>query len=153
MLKPGARAPDFALPDQDGNLVRLTDLLGKVPVVLYFYPKDGTWVCTREACLFRDAHAQFAAHGAVVIGISADGATMHQRFRAAHQLPFRLLSDAHDVAFRAFGLKRALGLKERATFVLDAEGVVRAAISHRLGAARHVREALAGVEAQRFTRS
>lgn len=153
MLSPGSQAPELVLEDQDGNLFRLSSLRGKGPVVLFFYPKDETPVCTREACGFRDLHNAFTTHGATVIGISADRPASHRAFVELHGLPYLLLSDPEDAAFRAFGLRRVLGMKQRATFVLDPEGIIRAAISSRLDARKHVRRALEAVQAQRFTRS
>ncbi len=153
MLKPGTSAPEVELPDQDGRPFRLSDLRGKGPVVLFFYPKDETWVCTREACGFRNGHAAFLAAGATVVGISADPPAAHRAFIGHHRLPFTLLSDADDAAYAAFGLRRVLGMKQRVTFVLDAQGVVQAAISGRFHAAKHVRRALATVRDQGLARS
>ena len=92
MLKEGTRAPDFSLPDADGSLHSLSEFSGKT-VVLYYYPKDDTPGCTKEACGFRDAYDRFLEKGAVVIGISKDKPASHGKFRDKHQLPFHLLSD------------------------------------------------------------
>ena len=122
-------------------------------MVVYFYPKDDTAVCTKEACTFRDQHAEFTELDATVIGISADDVASHRAFANLYNLPFTLLSDPEDAAFRAFGLKSFLGLKERATFVLDSTGLVRAVTQDRLNAAKHVRVALAALRDQGFARS
>lgn len=153
MLKLGSAAPEVELQDQNGQLFRLSSLRGKGPVVVYFYPKDGTPVCTKEACHFRDDHAAFAGLGATVIGISADSVADHKTFADQHKLPFILLSDPEDVAFRAFGLKSFLGLKERATFVLDSSGIVRSALQDRLNARKHVQKALEALSDQGLAKS
>ncbi len=153
MLKPGNAAPEVELQDQNGQSFRLSSLRGKGPVVVYFYPKDGTPVCTKEACHFRDDHATFKGLGATVIGISADSMADHKTFADQHQLPFLLLSDPEDVAFHAFGLKSFLGLKERATFVLDSSGIVRAALQDRLNARKHVQKALDALNDQGLAKS
>jgi peroxiredoxin Q/BCP len=153
MLKPGSQAPEVALQDQDGRLFRLSSLRGKGPVVVFFYPKDETMICTKEACGFRDIHHEFVEQGATVIGISADSPSSHKAFALHRRLPFVLLSDPGDVAYRAFGLRYFLGLKQRATFVVDTEGIIRSAFSNRRVASRHVRLAIATLRDQRFTRS
>ena len=124
----GAPAPGFTLKDQGGDDVSLTSLNGRWAVV-YFYPKDDTPGCTKEACNFRDNHAAVEAAGAIVLGISGDSAATHQKFAAKHSLPFRLLVDEdHAVArsFGAWGTKNMYGkLYEgiiRSTFVIDPEG-------------------------------
>ena len=102
MVKTGSRAPVFALPDQDGKLVALTDLAGRW-VVLYFYPRDDTPGCTVEACEFTAALGRFRALGAEVFGCSADSASAHQRFIQKHTLGVRLLTDAGRAVMRAYG--------------------------------------------------
>lgn len=131
MIEIGEQAPDFTLPSADGSSVALSALRG-APVVLYFYPKDDTPGCTRQACAFRDARARLAASGAVVVGVSPDSPASHARFRDKHALNFLLLSDAdRSVATRwgAFGEKLMYGRRVqgmiRSTFVIDAQGVVR----------------------------
>ena len=131
MLEDGKKAPDFKLPGDDGKIIQLSRLKGR-PVVVYFYPKDDTPGCTREACGFRDARARLAAAGAVVLGISPDSVAAHQRFRDKHQLDFPLLSDPDKrvaSAWGAWGEKVLYGKKTtgmiRSTFVLDGAGVVR----------------------------
>ena len=124
----GTAAPDFAAPDADGNTVRLQDLRGKW-VVLFFYPKDDTPGCTREACSFRDHYAAIQATGAVVLGVSGGTETSHAKFARKHELPFPLLVDAdHAIAraYGAWGTKRMYGREYegiiRSTFIVDPEG-------------------------------
>jgi len=127
----GSKAPDFQLPDHTGKTVSLSQLAGK-NVVLYFYPKDDTPGCTREACNFRDEHSALTKAGAVVLGVSPDGATSHQKFATKYSLPFPLLSDTeHKVAdaYGVWGEKSLYGRKfiglTRATFLIDAQGNVK----------------------------
>lgn len=131
MVKEGQKAPSFTLPSSEGGSVSLQDLKGKT-VVLYFYPRDMTPGCTREACAFRDAQARIKKAGALVFGVSPDSLASHAKFKAAHKLNFPLLSDSdRSVAkkFGAFGEKLMYGKRVtgmiRSTFVLDAAGVVR----------------------------
>jgi thioredoxin-dependent peroxiredoxin len=147
-LQPGDPAPDFTREAHNGQQVRLADYLGKSVVVLYFYPMDGTPVCTKEACSFRDAFEDFAKLGAVVIGVSADSPERHQAFAASRALPFLLLSD-HDGSLReVFLVPKTLGiLPSRVTYVIDKAGVVRHVFSALFTAERHVAEALEIVRA------
>ena len=101
MLEVNSKAPDFCLPDQDGRTVRLSDYLGK-KVVLYFYPKDNTPGCTRQACAFAASYEQFKAQNIVVIGISKDSVASHQKFAQKYDLPFILLSDPELQAIQAY---------------------------------------------------
>ncbi|HGY5535451.1 MAG: thioredoxin-dependent thiol peroxidase [Prochlorococcus sp.] len=128
-LQIGDPAPDFSLPNQDGELVKLESFKGQ-RVVIYFYPKDDTPGCIKEACNFRDRWERFEAHGIRVLGISKDGATSHTKFINKHQLPFTLLSDVEPCsvasAYQSYGLKKFMGREYmgmmRHTFVVDAEG-------------------------------
>ena len=139
----GDRAPDFALPSQTGAQVSLAEYRGKQAVVLFFYPKDGTAVCTKEACSFRDAYEDFVQAGAVVMGVSSDAVESHQAFASGHRLPFVLLADAAGSLRKAFGVPKTLGLLPgRVTYVIDKEGIVRRVFSSQLSADRHVAEAL-----------
>jgi peroxiredoxin Q/BCP len=129
-IEAGAKAPDFTLPTHDGTTLKLSSLRGS-PVVLYFYPKDDTPGCTTEACGFRDAKAELAAHGAVVLGVSPDTPESHETFRRKYRLPFALLADVdHKVAekYGAWREKNMYGKKSmgiaRSTFIIDATGTV-----------------------------
>ena len=131
MLKEGDKAPAFKLPSVEGGDVGLKDFAGKT-VVLYFYPKDDTPGCTREACAFRDSQAALKKAGAVVLGVSPDSVESHQKFRGKYKLNFPLLADADkSVAkkYGAWGEKVMFGKKVtgmiRSTFVIDRDGVVR----------------------------
>jgi thioredoxin-dependent peroxiredoxin len=131
MVKEGQKAPDFTLPSSAGGEVSLKSLKGK-RVVLYFYPKDDTPGCTKEACAFRDAQARIKKTGAVVLGVSPDSLASHEKFRAKYKLNFPLLADGDKTVakkFGAFGEKVMYGRKVvgmiRSTFVIDEEGVVR----------------------------
>lgn len=128
MLKIGDPAPEFTLPDQDGNLVSLKDFAGK-KVILYFYPRDNTPGCTRQAQAFAAAYAQFQAMDVAVIGISKDSTASHQRFAQKYELPFLLLSDPQLTAIQAYGVwqekkmygKVSMGVV-RTTFLIDQSG-------------------------------
>lgn len=130
MLEIGTKAPKFTLPDKDGNLVSLADFAGK-KVVLYFYPRDNTPGCTRQACTFAGAYEEFKSINAVVIGISKDSVASHQKFAEKHGLPFILLSDPERSAIEAYGVwqekknygKVSMGVV-RSTFVIDENGVI-----------------------------
>jgi peroxiredoxin Q/BCP len=125
----GKPAPDFTLPSSTGENVSLRQFKGKKTVILYFYPKDETPGCTREACDFRDHTAEFEAAGTVVLGVSTDGVESHQRFKEKHQLPFTLLADVDATVSKQYGVykqrnlygKKYMGI-ERTTFVIDRTG-------------------------------
>lgn len=139
----GQTAPDFTLPDQNGQSVCLKDLLMRGPVVLYFYPRDHTPGCTLEACAFRDAHAQFVDAGATVVGVSDDSVSAHQSFATQHALPFTLLSDETGSVRELYGVPRPLGIiPGRVTYVIEQNGTVRHVFSSHLRMQRHVTEAL-----------
>ncbi len=139
----GDPAPGFSLPDADGKTVSLSDFKGRKAVVLYFYPKDDTPGCTKEACSFRDSYEDFTAAGAEVIGVSSDAVASHQGFAKKHRLPFKLLSDKGGVLRKSYGVPATLGLLPgRVTFVIDKEGVVRHVFNSQLAATQHVSEAL-----------
>ena len=142
-LNVGDPAPHLVMNTHTGTQVTLADYRGKQPVVVFFYPRDGTAVCTKEACSFRDAYEDFMEAGAVVIGISSDSAARHQKFAEEHRLPFLLVSDKKGEARRAFGVPKTLGLLPgRVTYVIDRDGIVRHMFSSQFAADRHVREAL-----------
>ena len=134
MLEAGMKAPDFTLPDKDGNPVSLSDFAGK-KVVLYFYPKDNTPGCTRQACAFAAAYGEFDQLGVTVIGVSKDSAASHQKFADKHGLPFILLSDPELTAIQAYDVwqekklygKVSMGVV-RTTYVIDEHGVIEKAM-------------------------
>lgn len=142
-LAPGAPLPDVEVVDATGRRVSVRALVDGRPLVLFFYPKDDSPGCTREACSFRDRHADFLAVGAVVAGVSADDAASHARFAARHGLPYPLYSDPDGRARAAFGIGKTFGLFDgRVTFVSGADGVVRHTFSSQLKFLQHVDEAL-----------
>jgi len=130
MLEAGMKAPDFALSDKDGNQVSLSDFKGK-KVVLYFYPKDNTPGCTRQACAFAQNYSAFEEKGVVVIGVSKDSVASHVKFAEKHQLPFILLSDPELVAIQGYDVwkekklygKVSMGVV-RTTYIIDEEGII-----------------------------
>ncbi len=136
-------APDFTAEAHNGQQVRLADYQGKSVVVLYFYPMDGTPVCTKEACSFRDAYEEFTKLGAVVIGVSADSPGRHRDFAASRALPFLLLSDQDGSLRKTFQVPNTLGIvPRRVTYVIDRQGVIRHVFSALWSGERHVTEAL-----------
>ena len=142
-VKVGDKAPDFSLPDQDGKPVSLKDFTGKKSVVLYFYPKDNTSICTKEACLFRDQYVVFREAGAEVIGVSSDSSDSHKKFIEAQHLPFKLLSDEGGQLRKTYGVPSAMGmLPGRVTYVIDPTGTVRLVFNSMMNAQKHVDEAL-----------
>ena len=152
MLTVGSPAPDFALADDSGDTVRLSALKGR-QVVVYFYPRDDTPGCTRQACGVRDAWDAFTATGAVVLGISRDGQESHAKFRAKHELPFTLLSDPDHAVAEAYGAwgektmygKKVMGIV-RSTVVIDANGKVKAVFPN-VKPDTHARKVLDALEA------
>jgi peroxiredoxin Q/BCP len=138
----GDVAPDFTLPAQSGASVSLGDFLGKKDIALYFYPKDNTSVCTAEAWAFRDSYEVFKDAGAEVIGISSDSVESHQRFAAANQLPFILLSDTDGLLRKRYGVPTAFGLPGRVTYIIDRRGIVRHIFFSQFTSEKHVTEAL-----------
>jgi thioredoxin-dependent peroxiredoxin len=142
----GDQAPDFTLLNQSGTKVRLGDFLGKKHLVLYFYPKDNTAVCTDEACAFRDSYESFKDAGAEVIGISSDSVASHRQFAAAHQLPFNLLSDTDGMTRKHYGVPTAFGLPGRVTYIIDRQGIVRRIFFSQFTSKKHVDEALEALQ-------
>ena len=130
MLEVGVKAPDFTLPDQNGNMHSLSDYRGK-KVILYFYPKDNTPGCTKQACGFAERYPQFIEKGAVVLGISKDSVTSHKKFEEKYGLPFTILSDPELVAIQAYDVwqekknygKTYMGVV-RTTYLIDEEGKI-----------------------------
>jgi peroxiredoxin Q/BCP len=141
VVEEGKQAPDFELESDAGETVRLSELRGK-PVVLYFYPKDDTPGCTRQACGIRDAWGEFQRAGAEVLGISADTQASHERFKAKYSLPFTLLADPDGKLGEPYGVaKEGKRSYERSTFVIDPEGNV-AKIMRRVSPDTHADEVL-----------
>jgi len=128
VIEEGQPAPDFELESDTGETVKLSDLRGK-PVVLYFYPKDDTPGCTRQACGIRDAWGDFQKAGAEVFGISADTTTSHEKFKSKYSLPFTLLADPEHKLGKPYGVgQEGKSSYERSTFVIDADGNVARAM-------------------------
>lgn len=130
VIEPGTQAPDFTAPTDGGDTVSLQDFRGKT-VVLYFYPKDNTSGCTKQACDFRDSMERITEAGAVVIGVSPDNTKSHDKFKAEHDLNFRLVSDTEKTICEQYGVwveKSMYGRKymgvERSTFIIDPQGIV-----------------------------
>lgn len=148
MLNVGTPAPDLTGELDDGSTFNLADYRGRQPVVLYFYPKDFTGGCTRQACSFRDNYGEITRRGALLVGVSSDDADRHTAFRDRHQLPFPLLADPAGAAIEAFDAKGPFGIgKARVTYVIDREGVIRSVIRHDLRVDRHVPDVVAALDA------
>jgi len=143
MIHAGQQAPSFTLQDSTGKAWSLDALRANGPVVLFFYPRDESPICTREVCSFRDAHQDFVDTGATVVGVSSDSQESHAEFARKRDLPYLLLSDPGGQVRKAFGIPKTLGLVDgRATFVIDRNGVVRLAHSAALEAEGHMQQAL-----------
>lgn len=146
MLKRGTQAPEFEAPLDDGGTFRLADHRGKANVVLYFYPRDFTPGCTREACAFRDNYDELRAYGAVLAGVSADDAASHAAFRERHALPFPLIADPQREIIRLYDADGIFGIMTaRVTYVIDRAGVIRAALRHDFAIGRHLPEVRAAL--------
>lgn len=143
-IEAGSIMPSFILPDQDGNLFDINEVLGKKNLVIYFYPKDDTPGCTKEACSFRDSFEDFSEVGAEVIGISSDPVKAHKNFASKYGLQFRLLSDENKKVRQAFGVPTDfLGLLPgRVTYIIDKKGIVKYVFNSQFNAEKHVVESL-----------
>lgn len=134
MLKVGTKAPDFTLQDQDGKDVSLSDLKGK-KVILYFYPKDNTSGCTKQACAFKELYPDFMEKDAIVLGVSKDSVASHKKFQEKYQLPFELLSDPEHKVIEQYDVwkeksmygKKYMGIV-RSTYLIDEEGNIKKAL-------------------------
>ncbi|KAN0003671.1 hypothetical protein ACTFIZ_009811 [Dictyostelium cf. discoideum] len=145
-LKVGDQAPDFTASDKDGKSYSLKDFADKV-LVLYFYPKDSTPGCTKEACSFRDNYEQFTEAGAVVVGVSSDDAESHSKFSAKYRLPFTLLTDNKGEMAKNYGVKKELLLiPGRSTFIIDKNQKIALIHSSLLNAESHITESLKVIE-------
>jgi peroxiredoxin Q/BCP len=143
LLKVGSTAPDFTLPDQDGQSVHLYDILKNRWVVLFFYPKDHSPVCTTQVCAFRNAYHEFQNAGAEVFGISSDSIDSHRAFTEHKSLPFRLLSDTNGLTAKDYGVPKTFGLiPGRVTFVIDPQRTIRMAYPSQFNAKAHMQKAL-----------
>lgn len=140
----GRPPPDFTAKDQDGKDITLSALKGK-PVVVYFYPKDETPGCTKEACAFRDAWKDLEKKGVVLIGISTDSAESHKAFAKHHELPFHLVSDESGTIAKSFGVPNRAGFLGRQTFVIGADGNVKK-IYRDVDVSKHASEVLADLQ-------
>ena len=139
----GDRAPEFTGTAADGRRVSLAEFRGNHAVVVFFYPRDNTSICTQEACAFRDAFDDFVQAGAVVIGVSSDSNETHQGFAASQRLPYLLIADVDGSLRRAFGVPNSLLiLPGRVTYVIDREGIVRHVFNALLQGKQHTDEAL-----------
>ena len=151
-IEPGKKAPDFTLPSDSGEKLKLSALRGK-PVVLYFYPRDDTPGCTREACAFRDQKSRLGKLGAVVLGVSADDVTRHGKFRDKYQLNFPLLADVDHKVAEKYGAwreknlygKKSMGI-QRSTYLIDAAGNV-ARVWKKVNVDGHDAQVLEAIEA------
>jgi peroxiredoxin Q/BCP len=141
MLKVGDRAPDIEAKTYGGQKIRLGDFLGKKIVVLYFYPKDNTPGCTKEACSMRDKMDDFKKLGIEVLGVSVDSVRSHENFRDRFNLNFPLLSDTDRKIVRAYGVESESGTAKRVTFLIDRSGVIRY-IWHKVDTSHHADEVL-----------
>ncbi len=147
MLRVGTIAPDFTAQLDDGTTFSLAEQRGMRNVVLYFYPKDFTTGCTAEACGFRDNYDEIGAYDAEIYGVSRDGEERHQAFRKRHTLPFRLIADPERKVIGLYGARGLIpGMTARVTYVIDKEGVIRAAMRHDLLIGRHVTEVIAALK-------
>lgn len=150
-MKPGDRAPDFELPDENGTTRTLAGLLDAGSLVLYFYPAAMTTGCTAESCHFRDLAAEFTELGATRVGVSPDGVDKQRQFADRHTFDFPLLSDPDGAVARAFGVRRNFGplLTKRKTFVIDTDATVLEVVSSELRMSAHADRALAALRRRR----
>ncbi len=149
MLKPDDRAPDFSGVTDEGHRFKLADYAGKNHVVLYFYPKDFTAGCTREACSFRDDYMAITAEGSVLFGVSADSVESHKAFKEKYQLPFALIADPDRSLAKLYGVSRGLlGLSptQRVTYLIDKGGIIRGVFHHELAITKHREDILEGLQ-------
>ena len=144
-LEVGDHVPQFSLYDQDGKLFNVNDAVGKHILVIYFYPKDESMVCTKEACAFRDSFDQFEKAGAKVIGVNGGTVASHKEFQQHYKLPFTLLSDPGNTVYNLFGVKSKMFFTGRETFVIDLKGKVIYEHEAMLQGKEHADDALAAI--------
>ncbi|KAB1156538.1 peroxiredoxin [Flavobacterium luteum] len=147
-LKVGDRIPNFTAINTNGTVFESQFIIGKKPVVIYFYPKDDTPGCTAQACSFRDQYEDFTDLGAEVIGVSSDTVASHQKFAKQHQLPFILLSDSNKKIRNLFGVPSGLFglLPGRVTYVADKNGIITLIFDNSLMATKHIPKALSSLK-------
>ena len=147
-IRKGDTCPTFKLKNQKGELFDITELIGKKKLVIYFYPKDNTYGCTKQACSFRDSYEVFKEKGAEVIGISSDKPAKHEKFIVSNELPFTLLSDEKNNVRKLFGVpSNLLGLiPGRGTYIIDKKGIVQGVYNSARDFSGHVDEALKVIE-------
>jgi peroxiredoxin Q/BCP len=145
----GDKMPTFSLTDQDGKVFNSADHIGKSFLVIYFYPKDESMVCTKEACSFRDSFDEFTKSGAKVIGINAGTVESHKNFRDHYKLPFTLLADPDNKVYHRFGVKNKMFMTGRETFVIDKAGKVAFVYEAMMQGKKHSDDALAFIKAHK----
>ena len=142
-IKVGDKAPDFTLVSQNGENVSLSQFFGKKNIVLYFYPKDESRGCTRQACEFRDKYEVFSDLGAEVVGVSSDDVDSHKKFADKYNLPFILLSDNKNKVRKLYGVTSTFGvIPGRVTYIIDKNGIVRHIFSSQFQPKKHIKESL-----------
>ena len=143
-IKIGDKCPDFSLLDQNGEMVAIKDSIGEKNIVIYFYPKDNTWGCTKQACSFRDSFQDFVDLGCEVIGISTDSVDSHKMFSTKYNLNFKILSDIDDEVRAKFGVPKSLfGLiKGRVTYIVDKQGFIVWEFNSQLNSESHISKAI-----------
>lgn len=147
MLKEGTQAPEFESEMDDGQFFRLADLRGQKNVVLYFYPKDFTPGCTREACAFQENYGEVEKYDGMIVGVSADSLDSHRSFRERHNLGFPLIADPQKQLIQTYDAQGMLGLMTaRVTYVIDKAGTIRSVIRHDLAVGQHLPDVLKALE-------
>ena len=143
-VKIGDKCPDFSLLDQNGELVTIKEIIGEKNIVIYFYPKDNTWGCTKQACSFRDSFQDFVDLGCEVIGISTDSVDSHKMFSMKYNLNFKILSDVDDEVREKFGVPKSLFgiIKGRVTYIIDKKGTVAWNFNSQLNAEGHISKSI-----------
>jgi thioredoxin-dependent peroxiredoxin len=142
-LQPGDKVPSFTLQDQNGNAFNINDYIGKKKMVIYFYPKDESLVCTKEACSFRDSYADFTDANAIVVGVNSGSVDSHKAFAAKNRIPFTLLSDPGNKVLKQFGIKNLLFITGRETFVVDLDGKIAFSFRANMAGSAHAEKVLA----------